>query len=96
VRLVVASPAAREFNKAIDFYDALAAGLARDLVDEFDAALVQIQEFPQSGSPYLRDTRRVLLGRFPFSVVYRVKVDSIEVVAFAHRARRPGYWAESP
>lgn len=29
MRLVVASPAAREFNKAIDFYDALAVGLAR-------------------------------------------------------------------
>jgi len=96
VRLVVASPAAQEFNNAVDFYEDLSGGLGQDLVDEFEGALSQIQEFPGSGSPYLNHTRRMLLHRFPFSVVYRVKVDLIEVVAFAHRSRRPGYWTESP
>ena len=94
MRLVVASPAAREFYNAIEFYDELAAGLGQDVVDEFEAALAQIREFPQSGSPYLNGTRRILMHRFPFSVVYRIKVDLVEVVALAHRARRPGYWTE--
>jgi len=42
VRLVVASPAARDLFNAIEFYDDLAPGLGRDLVDAFDAALSQI------------------------------------------------------
>jgi plasmid stabilization system protein ParE len=94
VRLVVASPAARDLFNAIDFYDAVAPGLGQDLIDEFDRALGQILEFPQSGSPSLRDTRRTLLRRFPFSIVYRVKPDVIEVVALAHRSRKPDYWTE--
>ena len=52
MRLVVASPAARDLFNAIEFYDDLAPGLAQDLVDAFDAALAQILEFPESGSPY--------------------------------------------
>jgi plasmid stabilization system protein ParE len=94
VRLVVASPAARDLFNAIEFYDDLAPGLGQDLVDAFDAALSQILEFPESGSPYLQNTRRTLLRRFPFSVVYRVKTDLIEVVALAHRSRKPDYWTE--
>ena len=92
MRLVVASPAARDLYNAIEFYDDLAPGLGQDLVDAFDLALSQIREFPESGSPYLHNTRRTLLRRFPFSAVYRVKAEMIEVVALAHRSRKPGYW----
>lgn len=96
MRLVVASPAAHDLFNAIEYYDALAPGLGQDLVDAFDAALAQILEFPQSGSRYRHNTRRTLLRRFPFSVVYRVKTDVIEVVALAHRSRKPDYWSELP
>jgi hypothetical protein len=39
-----------------------------------------------------RDLRRMLLHRFPFSLVYSVEVDAILIVAVAHYGRRPGYW----
>ena len=94
MRVVVASPAQTEFLKAIGCYDELAPGLGQDLGEAFDAAISQIIEFPESGAPYLHGTRRTLLPRFPFAVVYRLKVDLVEVVAFAHRSRRPDYWVE--
>ena len=37
-------------------------------------------------------TRRFMLPNFPFSIVYRVQQDAVEVVAVAHHRRRPGYW----
>ena len=46
MRLVVASPAARDLFNAIEFYDDLALGLGQDLVDAFDSALSQILAFP--------------------------------------------------
>lgn len=94
MRLVVTSPAAQELYDAIEFYNDLDSGLGLDLVEAFDAALSQIVEFPESGSPYLQKTRRTLLRHFPFSIVYRIRMDMIEVVAFAHRARKPDYWTE--
>ena len=42
--------------------------------------------------PYVGNTRRFLLRRFPFFVVYRVYDQHVQVVAVAHARRRPGYW----
>jgi plasmid stabilization system protein ParE len=59
---------------------------------ELDRAIERISERPETGSPYLSSTRRVLLRRFPFFVGYRVRVADLEIVAIAHARRRPGYW----
>ena len=59
---------------------------------ELDRAVDLISERPKTGSPYLSNTRRVLLRRFPFFVVFRVRGDDVQIVAVAHARRRPGYW----
>lgn len=59
---------------------------------ELDRAIERISERPETGSPYLSNTRRVLLRRYSFFVVYRQRGGDLEVVALAHARRRPGYW----
>lgn len=61
---------------------------------ELDRAVDLICERPEAGSPYLTSTRRFLLRRFPFFVVYRLLDERVEIVAVAHARRRPGYWRE--
>ncbi len=39
-----------------------------------------------------RFRRYILTGRIPYSIIYTETADEIRVVAFAHNARRPGYW----
>ena len=95
MRVVIATPARQELANAIEFYTAEAPGLAEDFVQEFEAGLHQLARLPHSGAPYHHGTRRLLLRRFPFSVIYRVEPDRIGVVAIAHQRRRPDYWAES-
>ncbi len=36
--------------------------------------------------------RRVLLTRFPCTVIFVEHADSVHVLAFAHQKRRPGCW----
>jgi len=36
--------------------------------------------------------KRLLLRRFPFAVIVREAAAEVTVIAFAHTARRPGYW----
>lgn len=44
--------------------------------------------------PVIRGARRVLVGAYPYAIVYReVSDDEIEIVAVAHLKRRQGYWA---
>ncbi len=59
---------------------------------ELDRAVNLVSERPEAGSPYLNSTRRILLRRVPFFVVYRVLNENIQSVAGAHARRRPGYW----
>jgi len=77
----------------IEFYNTQAAGLAQDFIDEVDSTVQRIADFPRAGAAYHHGTRRLLLRRFPFAVVYRTKADVAEVVAIAHQRRRPDYWA---
>jgi len=61
---------------------------------EFIEAVELVSENPGVGAPHRHDTRRVLLNRFPYAVVYRPLTDRVMVVAVAHLRRRPVYWAE--
>ena len=45
-----------------------------------------------SGRIAKRGIRRIFVDRFPYSIVFVQRDDEIEVLAFAHRKRRPGYW----
>jgi hypothetical protein len=32
------------------------------------------------------------LGRYPYSLVYRVEASTLTVLALMHQNRKPGYW----
>jgi toxin ParE1/3/4 len=61
-------------------------------MSELDLAIDRIEEAPRRWPVYLGGTRRYLLRRFPFFVVFRDAGDSVQIVALAHARRRPGYW----
>jgi hypothetical protein len=44
------------------------------------------------GIAEVRGVKRLLLRRFPYAVIVRERGTEIVVIAFAHHARRPGYW----
>jgi len=61
---------------------------------ELDRAVELIAERPEAAPPYVASTRRFLLRRFPFFLVYRVFEQRVQVVAVAHARRRPHYWLQ--
>ncbi len=88
-------PAAREeFLEAADRYDAQTPGLGEEFIVAVEYAAGRIAAFPEHGSPYLAGTRRVVLRRFPYSVVYQVEPEGALVIAVAHHSRRPAYWRD--
>ena|SRR4029077_9043222 len=54
--------------------------------------VLAIAEAPERCAGYLYGTRRCVLRRFPFSIVYLDDPNVITIVAIAHHKRRPGYW----
>ncbi len=59
---------------------------------ELDFAIDSICRSPDRWPTYLHATRRYLLKRFPYLVIYRKLDGKLQVIAVAHGKRKPGYW----
>jgi toxin ParE1/3/4 len=57
-------------------------------------AIRTIVDAPLRWPAYLYGTRRFVLQRFPFSIVYLDDPDLVTIIAVAHAKRKPGYWKE--
>jgi len=85
--------AREEFAAAVRWYEEQRPGLGGEFFDAVVHATSLIQAQPEIGALSRdRRTRRVLVQRFPYQVIYRLSVDEIVIVAIAHLKRRPGYW----
>jgi toxin ParE1/3/4 len=84
--------ASLELEAAFDWYlDRSESAAARFLAD-LNNAVATIAEAPHRWPEGNHGTRKFLLRRFPFAIVYRDFPSSVQVVAVAHGHRRPGYW----
>jgi len=63
-------------------------------LSEIYDALENLAQWPQRWPPYQHGTRRFVLHRFPFSIIYRDESAAVSIVAIAHHKRRPGYWRD--
>jgi toxin ParE1/3/4 len=81
-----------EAQAAYDWYSAQDSAAAEAFIDELDHAFDQIRAFPNVAGSHTSGTRRYVMRRFPFTVIYRERQLIVEVVAIAHGRRKPGYW----
>jgi len=88
------SLASAELTEAVRWYESKGRGLGAELLDEVARTLERLALNPEAGNPLSDDqkTRRLLVPRFPYQIVYRIRPHEIVVVAVAHLKRRPGYW----
>lgn len=73
-------------------YRAHDSAVATRFIMALDAALERIANQPLRWRMYLHGARRILVRRFPFSILYRVDPERVLIIAIAHQKRRPGYW----
>lgn len=91
--------AAEEAAEAAAWYESERPGLGTDFENAINAALDVLEQevVPLTsllGVSGAHGVKRLLLRRFPYSVVVREGDGVIFVIAFSHHARRPGYWRE--
>ncbi len=67
-------------------------GLGAQYRGDVQEALARIESFPRAWPPFSKRTRRCLVKRFPYGIIYRHAAEEITVVPVAHLHRRPGYW----
>jgi toxin ParE1/3/4 len=86
-----------ELRAAIRWYDDQSPGLGSQLHAEIEVGMALLARLPDGstpvpGVPLALGVRRVFIKRFPYTIVFLVRDGTVDVIAFAHAKRRPGYW----
>lgn len=93
----IGKDAALELEEAAAWYEHEQTGLGVRFISAFENALDLLREANPPLTPILGNAGRLgaqklILHRFPFSVVVQEMEHAIVIVALAHHSRRPGYW----
>ena len=92
MKVEFAAAAEHELDEAVAYFEMQRAGLGLVFVSEVAAAVSRIEQYPHAWQSLADDTRRCLLRRFEYGLIYRVRGDVATIYAVMHLRRRPTYW----
>jgi plasmid stabilization system protein ParE len=90
--LVIHPAALEELQSAVTWYLGRSEVAAAKFVASVDRAIDAVIESPSRWPLGESSTRKFVLRRFPFAIIYRETMDSLQILAVAHGNRKPGYW----
>ncbi len=91
--VVFHSLAEQELATAIAYYKEQKTGLEQEYLEEIENTVDLLRRYPEAGSKVRGLIRRLILPRFPYSLLYRPLEDGqIRILAVAHHRRKPQYW----
>jgi plasmid stabilization system protein ParE len=85
--------ASADVKSAVTWYRKRSRKAALDFIEELRRAADTICAAPERWPIGKNNTRRFLLWRFPFSIIYSEQASIVTIWAVAHGSRRPEYWA---
>lgn len=86
--------AARELEAAHEWYELRRNGLGAEFRLAVDAVVSRARRLPRSYPLIARRTRKALLRRFPYMVLYFVDGERLIVLAVHHGHRDPKAWSD--
>jgi len=91
-RVRVHPEASQDIEDGLAYYARRSLIAAERFLSEVAMAFDLIAEAPDRWPLYRAGTRRHVMSAFPYSVLYRVTTEEVQVFAVAHAKRRPQYW----
>jgi toxin ParE1/3/4 len=95
MQLVIVEPALDEAATALAHYNAISQTLGSDFGAELRRSLELVMSQPRAWAKTgsgRADLRKRVMKRFPYSLIYRIEVECVRVVAVMHHRQRPGHW----
>ncbi len=86
--------AEREVERAFWWYERQQTGLGLEFLHAFDAAVEGLRRLPEGHEIVALRTRKALLRRFPYLVLYALEEERIVVTAVFHGRRVPQRWSD--
>ncbi len=88
-RVIVSPEAENDLKEAFSWYEDNRTGLGYDFLLQVDAGINFINRNPESHPIEYRGTRKHLIKRFPYKIIYLVEEERIIVLAVLHGKRSP-------
>ena len=90
VRMI--SIAEQEMLEAAAYYERQAQGLGLNFYDQVEKATIEISCGPETWPVVFKTTRKHVIDRFPFFLLYRDDPEEIVIQAVMHTSRNPTRW----
>ncbi|MFL5381702.1 MAG: type II toxin-antitoxin system RelE/ParE family toxin [Longimicrobiaceae bacterium] len=84
--------ALEELHEAAETYKAQRDGRDSRFLAAVEATTELIRRSPLIARSVHGEHRGVLVHRFPYTLIYRVRAKSVQVIAVAHDKREPLFW----
>lgn len=89
MRVVLHPAVENDIRRAMDWYNRHRPGLGDEFLEQVDASIQGLQQSPRRYARFLLSLRRVLVHRFPFQLVFRVRGDHVLIVGLFHQHADP-------
>lgn len=84
--------AALDLKETVDWYNLQRENLGITFLSEVEKTLTLIQQNPKQFVQIRKDVRKAYLKRFPFTIVYSIDHNTVEIYSFFHNCRNPLIW----
>ncbi len=86
--------AQRDLEEITEYYDTQSSTLGDSFESEFYKTLDRIVHSPEAWQLFSFPTRRALLNRFPYGILYRIEDEMVLVLSIMHLHRDPHTWLD--
>ncbi|HCH24524.1 MAG TPA: plasmid stabilization protein [Oceanospirillaceae bacterium] len=86
------TPAVKELDEAFVYYQSIVDGLGYEFVSEVEHSITRIKHFPTAYPLIGSQSRRCLIHRFPYGLIYQERNEEILIIAISNLHRKPKYW----
>lgn len=86
--------AVEELDCTIEYYNNLQENLGLKFYKEFLNSLELIKLYPKTWPRFTKKTRKIIIAKFPYALVYVYNKESLTILAVMNAYRKPGYWKQ--
>ena len=94
MKVAFLEPAQYELEEAVEYYNQQHHNLGSDFLSEVVDSIGRITEYPDAWQSLTARTRRCVIHRFPYGIIYQIRSDIILVIAISNLHRKPTYWQD--
>ena len=88
-KVIIRPEAEYDLKEAFSWYEDKRKGLGHDFLLQVDAGLRFIERNPEIHSAEYKETRKHLIKRFPYKIIYLIEEEKIVILALIHTKRSP-------